>query len=223
MSARKTDPTAAPSQAAAADERQRQLPAIPAGIEAVLGMAALNPDFALALRRDRVAAVVATGVELTATENRILAAVDDGALAAMIGNVGDSVPNRDRRAFLSRSAAALLVLAAGGLGSGCGRDGDKPKSKPRSPPPDAAPLPADAAPPPADATSAAGDSGLGGLHFEGPGPGGSGTVVPGRMGGTGKYPAITGITPKRPREPRRPKERVNRGVSRDLRDKPDIE
>jgi len=140
---------------------ERPLPPIPVGIEEVLGMASVNDEFAQALYSDRSAAVQASGVELTATEHGILGAIDDGSLRQMVGNVEGAVPNRERRAFLARSAAALLVLAGGGAAAAaaaCSDSKPKPSTKPTPPvPADAAaapPDPADAAaapPPPPDA------------------------------------------------------------------------
>lgn len=103
---------------------ERRLPTIPVGIEQLLAMAAVNDGFAAALRRDRQQAVRASGVQLSATEAGILAAIDAAALEQMVARVENAIPEPDRRAFLSRSAAALLALAAGTLGtavSGCER------------------------------------------------------------------------------------------------------
>jgi hypothetical protein len=149
----------------------RSLPPVPVGIEELLGMAAVNADFARALRDDRGAAVRASGVALTSTEADILAAIDARTLTTMIGNVGGGVPNRDRRAFLQRASAALLVLAGGGAvaaAASCGGErspkyhndvagGARPDYPPVEPPMDDA-GPCDAGPPdagPSDAASAA--------------------------------------------------------------------
>ena len=134
----------------------RSLPPIPVGIEDLIGMAAVNGEFATALYEDRAAAITAGGVELTATERGILAAIDDAMLAQMVANVERGVPNRERRWFLHRSAAALLVLAGGGaVASACSDPQSKPQP-PKSPapadaaaaPPDAQPVPKDGPPPP---------------------------------------------------------------------------
>ena len=106
-------------------ENRRPLPPIPIGIEQLLSIAAVSREFATALVRDRDAAIEAAALELTPTERRILSAVDDRALRRMIASAEGSVPDRDRRAFLTRSAAALLVLAGGAAvasASACGDD-----------------------------------------------------------------------------------------------------
>ena len=150
---------------------ERPMPPIPIGIEELLGMAAVNRDFATALAADREAAIIASGVELTGTERGILSAIDDRTLAQMVVNVEGGVPNRARRAFLSRSAAALLVLAGGGaIASACGSDDKRqPKHRPdvaggaRPDIPEPPPQPADASVP-IDAEAAALDptgSGIG--------------------------------------------------------------
>jgi len=138
---------------------ERPLPPIPVGIEEILGMAAVNEEFAAALYENRDTAVQASGVELTATERGILAAIDSTTLRQMVGNVEGVFPNRERRAFLARSAAALLALAGGGAAAAaaaaCSDTKSKPSTKPSQPAPAdaaaAAALPADAAPAPADA------------------------------------------------------------------------
>jgi hypothetical protein len=138
---------------------ERPLPPIPVGIEEILGMAAVNDDFAKALYANRDSAVSASGVELTATERGILAAIDAASLRQMVGNVDGVFPNRERRAFLARSAAALLVLAGGGAAAAavaaCSDSKKKSGVHPTGPEPAdaeaAAALPPDAGDAPADA------------------------------------------------------------------------
>ena len=66
----------------------RPLQYIPVGLEELLAMAAVNPQFARALLTDRAGAMQASGVELTGTEQSVLGAVDDAALERMVNSVG---------------------------------------------------------------------------------------------------------------------------------------
>jgi hypothetical protein len=93
----------------------RPMQKIPVGIEQILAMAAVDDKFAAALLENREAALVASGVEITATEKVILATIETPALGQMIGNVRGRIPVKERRAFLKKSAAALLALVGGGF------------------------------------------------------------------------------------------------------------
>ncbi len=101
----------------------------PRGIDALVALAAVDEALARLLLQDRTAAVEQSGVELTQTERRILAAIDDSALQAMIGRIAGGIADEDRRSFLGRSATAILTLLAGtsvlgaGGGGGGGRGG----------------------------------------------------------------------------------------------------
>ncbi len=133
----------------------RAMQPVPVGIEQLMAMAAVDPDFAEALYVDQESAVAASGVELTATERGILAATPEPALRQMVGNVGGAIPDEERRAFLGRSAAALLALVGGVLplgASGCDQKvkgiqpdkpppnvPDQPKTKAVKPPPEPMP------------------------------------------------------------------------------------
>jgi len=88
------------------------------GIEELLTMAAVDTEFATALLTNRRAAINASSVPLSSSERRVLTSVDDETLRTMIeaGNVASSIPDRERHAFLGKSAAALLALVGGGLG-----------------------------------------------------------------------------------------------------------
>ncbi|TET35909.1 MAG: twin-arginine translocation signal domain-containing protein [Planctomycetota bacterium] len=94
---------------------ERPLQQIPIGIEQILAMAAVDDKFAAALLENREAAMKASGVEVTATEKGILTVIDNAALRQMIENVRGRIPVRERRAFLKKSAAALLALVGGGF------------------------------------------------------------------------------------------------------------
>jgi hypothetical protein len=118
-------------------ENRRPLPPVPIGIEQLLSIAAVSPEFADALMENRGDAITAAAVELTPTEQRILDAVDDTSLRRMVASTEGSVPDRQRRAFVTRSAAALLVLAGGAAVTGasaCGDDRPKPAEGPTPPP-----------------------------------------------------------------------------------------
>jgi hypothetical protein len=98
---------------------QRELPPIPSGIEQLLAMAAVDERFARALQEDRASAVDASGVDLGSTEAGILSAIDDATLERMVAGIGATMPEQDRRAFLGRSAAALVALVGAGSSASC--------------------------------------------------------------------------------------------------------
>ncbi len=100
-------------------ENQRNLHSVPVGIEELLAMAAVDKDFAQALLLNRDNATTSSGVHLTATEKNILAATDNAALKIMINSIGDKIPERDRRDFLKKSAAALLAIVGGEFVTEC--------------------------------------------------------------------------------------------------------
>jgi hypothetical protein len=123
---------------------------IPVGIEALLGLAASDRAFAHQLLSDRRAALTERGIRLTPTEVAVFDAIDDGDMAVMIDRMRAESPDRDRRAFLARSAAALLVAAGGGVAwtqVSCrpAFTGSNP-DPPQPPPLDAGPADAPAAP-----------------------------------------------------------------------------
>jgi acyl carrier protein len=101
---------------------------IPQGIEVLVLKAAVDPDFKQLLLQRRIAAAEAIGLELTAPEATMLAAVPAAQLEAIISRT--SVPQEHRRAFLGQAAAAMLAalspavampaLAAQGSGRGGG-------------------------------------------------------------------------------------------------------
>jgi hypothetical protein len=102
----------------------RELPPIPVGIEQLLGMAAVNPDFARALAADRAAAIGASGVALTATERGILDAIDAPALAllvALMAGCGSSHLSGDGDA--SPGADAVPCAESDRCGDECCGDG----------------------------------------------------------------------------------------------------
>jgi hypothetical protein len=94
----------------------RDLPPIPAGLEELLGIAAVEQRFAEVLvsneQNERQRAVDASGVELTATERTILASVGEGALKQMVSRL--ALTEQDRRYFISRAATVVVALIGGG-------------------------------------------------------------------------------------------------------------
>lgn len=80
---------------------------IPQGIEVLVLKAAVDPDFKQILLQRRTAAAEAIGLELTAGEAAMLAAVPTTQLEAVIARA--SVPQEHRRAFLGQAAAAMLA------------------------------------------------------------------------------------------------------------------
>jgi hypothetical protein len=119
---------------------ERPLQNIPVGIEQILAMAAVDDEFAKALLENREAAIKASGVDLTDTETKILLSIQNDSLRQMIENVRGRIPATERRAFIKKSAAALLALVGAGfltLGSSCesqpapvGERPDRPQPKP---------------------------------------------------------------------------------------------
>jgi hypothetical protein len=121
----------------------RALPAIPIGLERLLGLAAAHEDFARLLLTRRDETREASGLALTASERAILAATPTVQLERMIAEVRARLAQADRRAFFEQ-AAAVVVLVAGGAGvlsaAGC-KDKDAPaehqnvsvKERPRNP------------------------------------------------------------------------------------------
>lgn len=108
----------------------RELATVPVGLEELLGMAAVDPEFAAALLTDPAAAVAASGLDLTPTEQAILGALDQAALVPMIVRVGQTLPEPERRAFLEQAAAAVVVLVGGAAAlAGCKGDGGSKLTK----------------------------------------------------------------------------------------------
>lgn len=87
---------------------------IPAGIEQLLGMAAVDEAFAAELLKRREAVIESGDVQLAPTERALLASIDGAALEAMIAGVRKNLPDGERRAFLSMAANVALGLAASG-------------------------------------------------------------------------------------------------------------
>jgi hypothetical protein len=91
------------------------------GIEQLLALAAVNPDFAAALLSDRQQALSRCGVVLTPSEERLLASLDDARLDQLVIGVKRAMtPDPARRALVGGAAATLLGALAT---SGCQRAG----------------------------------------------------------------------------------------------------
>jgi len=92
------------------------------GIEELLAMASIDERFAEALAADPDRAATASGVPLSPTERGVLQTIDGERLRQMARSLGRHLPEPHRRVFLARAAAALGLLAGGGLfagGTGC--------------------------------------------------------------------------------------------------------
>jgi hypothetical protein len=87
---------------------------IPAGLESLLTLAAVNDDFAAVLARDPEGAVRASGVALTPAERAILAASTPESLRQLAAAVRERLPRPARRRFLALATAAVMTLVAGG-------------------------------------------------------------------------------------------------------------
>ena len=183
---------------------ERTLQTVPVGIEQLIGMAAADPEFALALRERRDEAISAGRVTLTATELAILASIDSSTLQAMVDRMRGALPEPERRSFLRRATAALLALVGGGAtalaATGC-RDADAGRSV-QPPPavtgarPDRPPPPPTTDPDPADTTSPPPDP------PDTTSPGTDKPDVPEPKPDTRPTPKPAGIRPDRPRPSR---------------------
>ncbi len=114
----------------------RDLATVPVGLEELLGMAAMDDEFAEALVTDPVQAVEASGVTLTSTEQTILRGLSRTTLEPMVARIRQHLPEPDRRAFLEQGAAAVLVLVGGGVlvgTAGCKDSGKSSARKSTSP------------------------------------------------------------------------------------------
>jgi hypothetical protein len=103
------------------DQFQQGMPPVPVGIQRLLRLASEDSRFRSLLVRQRSEVARAAGIELTRSEEAILAAVSARQLDAMIDKVPAPAP--DRRDFFRQSAASAVVLLGGatlGLSaSGC--------------------------------------------------------------------------------------------------------
>jgi hypothetical protein len=108
-----------------------KLPDVPTGIQRLLRLASVDPQFRDELLERREELAQAAGVELTATERSVLRAISAKQLLGMCTRLPEPTPAR--RDFLRQSAATAVVLLGGAaLGealSGCNKPGaDTPLS-----------------------------------------------------------------------------------------------
>lgn len=120
------------------DARQdgREAPPAVGALEQLLGMAAVDPRLGEALIARRAEVAAASGIRLSASEEALLRSVPDAALGQMAAGIGKVLTPVERRAFLQRAGAALLVLGGaaagvgvGGAAAGCGSDGKAAASR----------------------------------------------------------------------------------------------
>jgi len=113
-------------------ESQTDLPPIPSGIQRLLRYAAQDDGFRSSFLAQRAEAAAAAGIELTASERAILAAVPVTQLEAMLAQVKTQYPKR--REFLRQTTASAAVLL-GGVAFAQGTKGcDKPAPATRESP-----------------------------------------------------------------------------------------
>lgn len=93
---------------------------IPIGVERVLYMAAVEPDFFEALLRDPEAAARGRGLELRASELAVLRHAPRDQLRATVRGMDTSPASLERRTFLGVVAAGAAVASLGG----CSEDDD---------------------------------------------------------------------------------------------------
>ncbi len=136
---------------------------IPRGIEVLVKKASVDPQFKAVLLSRRAEAADEIGLALDPAEAMMLTVVPAAQLESIIAQT--SVPDRDRRAFLGKVAAAMLAtigLTVPGCGEpkGCRPDvPKKPKRENRLEPTGSAPdRPPDVQPPAKSETEAADDT-----------------------------------------------------------------
>jgi hypothetical protein len=103
------------------EPRSMDVPPVPLGLEHVLALAAAHEGFAQELLTRRSEALLASGVELTASERAMLQALPAATLAQMAEALRPRLAAPERRRFFERAAAALVVVGGGAVGAaGCG-------------------------------------------------------------------------------------------------------
>jgi acyl carrier protein len=104
---------------------------IPQGVEVLVNKAAVDPAFRAILLERRAAAAEEIGLDLSATEAAMLAAVPAEQLQSIIAQT--TVPAEHRRAFLGKAAAAMLAAVGamtGGVAAGFQLQGIRPEGPP---------------------------------------------------------------------------------------------
>ncbi len=108
----------------------------PQGVEKVVALATLSPEWRGRVLSDPLAAAREAGIELGETERGVLGAISRPMLAGMIDGFGKSVPRPAGLGRLAAGAAAALLIASM---SGCGdrpppaTDGIRPDNPPANP------------------------------------------------------------------------------------------
>lgn len=103
-------------------EHERSQVRVPAGVERVLYIAAMDRGFRAELLRDRDAALAARGIRLRESELAMLRLTPAAQLDAAIDGLDTSPENLERRRFIGAVAASAAAIAAI---SGCGDDDGK--------------------------------------------------------------------------------------------------
>lgn len=98
---------------------------VPVGVERVLYLAAVEPEFRAALLVNCEAAVARRGLKMRSSELAMLRAVPAAQLETTISGMDTSRANLKRRSFLQSVAASAAVLAAAGA-AGCSDDDKVP-------------------------------------------------------------------------------------------------
>ena len=89
---------------------------IPRGMEVLIKKAAVDPEFRSVLLEKRTEAANLIGLELTPSEAAMMKTIPERQLLSIVSHT--DVPDRERRVFLGKAAAAMLgVLGAGVAGS----------------------------------------------------------------------------------------------------------
>jgi hypothetical protein len=98
-------------------EAAGELPPVPTGIQKLLRLAAIDEAFREELLRRRAGIADAAGVELTASERAILAAIPAAQLAQMVEFLPP--PPASRRTFLRQTASTAVMLLGGAVLAEC--------------------------------------------------------------------------------------------------------
>jgi len=199
---------------------------VPVGLEALLGLAAVDEDFRRRLVERRGDLADAAGVELTPSERAILASIPSEQLEAMAERVPP--PPSHRREFLRSAAASAVVLLGGASLAGCERV-RPPQESPVEGIRAEEPLPMTAGvmpdmpperPVPARDGGATGDAAAatdGATPEAGAAAGGDGAPAPGPSAAVETRPAPEAPEPQVPRPPEVPTRPVQPAATRGIR------
>jgi hypothetical protein len=104
-------------------EDSAELPPVPTGIQKLLRLASVDDAFRRELLRRRAGIAAVAGVELTASEQAVLAAITAEQLEQMVGTLPP--PPASRRTFLRQTASTAVMLLGGAVlaeCAGCSKD-----------------------------------------------------------------------------------------------------